>query len=294
MLRSLTLIAVLAVCAAAAPARAGEGYASCSGFIDSVPHSITSAGTWCLRHDLATAATSGAAISIQADNVVLDCNGFKIGGLGAGPGTNATGILGGGSIGSGGSQYNVTVRNCTVRGFATGLSIIPGSGNGGGYLIEDNLFDQNRVSGILVGASRNRVQRNRVLNTGGKPGSTNSAGIRASADLIDNTVDGVFGDETQANISVYGIDVGSAVAHLVHGNQISGLRHKGSGAAYGLLAGGGVTLSHNRVVAATPVAVSSGAGICGYQGGCLCTGNTVANFSNPFSTCTDLGGNGSH
>ncbi|HEY0661004.1 MAG TPA: hypothetical protein VGD21_06775 [Lysobacter sp.] len=271
--------------------RAAESYANCTGFVDSVPAVITAAGTWCLRHDLASTATSGNAISIQADNVVLDCNGFKLGGLGAGASTNATGIQGGGSIGSGGSQYNVTVRNCTVRGFGTGISIIPGSGNGSGYLVEDNLLDQNRSAGILIGGGRNRVQRNRVINTGGRPGGDSAFGIRASADLIDNIVDGIAGDADQVNFSAYGIDMGGE-GYQARGNQVSGLHNKGSGAAFGLLAGGSNVLSHNRIVA--PVAVTAGAGICGYQGGCVCIGNTVANFSNPFSTCVNPADNASH
>ena len=54
----------------------GETFASCRGFIDSLPATITSGGTWCLDHDVATSMTSGAAIDIQSNNVTIDCNGF--------------------------------------------------------------------------------------------------------------------------------------------------------------------------------------------------------------------------
>jgi hypothetical protein len=66
------------------PAQAAESYDNCSGYIDSVPAVIATQGTWCLRKDLSTAQTSGNAIEIAANNVVIDCNDFKLGGLAAG------------------------------------------------------------------------------------------------------------------------------------------------------------------------------------------------------------------
>ena len=53
---------------AAGPARGAQSYAGCTGFIDAVPASITTQGVWCLRGHRFTSQTSGAAISILADN----------------------------------------------------------------------------------------------------------------------------------------------------------------------------------------------------------------------------------
>ena len=60
--------------------------------ITTLPAVITVQGIYCLTGNLSTAMTSGNAIEIQTNNVVLDLNGFKLGGLAAGSGTGAAGI----------------------------------------------------------------------------------------------------------------------------------------------------------------------------------------------------------
>src|SRR5690606_14995164 len=76
-------VLILAGLASVLPARAADDYDACAGFIDSVPATITSQGVWCLRKDLSTAIASGSAITIATNNVTIDCNGFKLGGLAA-------------------------------------------------------------------------------------------------------------------------------------------------------------------------------------------------------------------
>ena len=60
---ALLFVASVAVFAASRPAQA-ETLGSCAGFIDSVPATITTQGTWCLRKDLSTSIASGAAITV--------------------------------------------------------------------------------------------------------------------------------------------------------------------------------------------------------------------------------------
>ena len=60
--------------------------------ITSLPYTISTQGIYCLKGNLATSMTSGNAIEINTNNVVIDLNGYKLGGLGAGPGTTARGI----------------------------------------------------------------------------------------------------------------------------------------------------------------------------------------------------------
>ena len=83
---------------ASTPAAAGESYDNCVGFIDALPATITTQGTWCLRHDLDSAATSGFMIEIQRSNVTIDCNGFRMQGLGGGISTTVVGIYAAGQI----------------------------------------------------------------------------------------------------------------------------------------------------------------------------------------------------
>src|SRR4029078_12340445 len=93
-LATYAIMLLLAALAASAPrsAHAAESYDNCSGFITSLPAVISTQGTWCFKQDLATAITSGNAISINTNNVTLDCNDFKLGGLAAGAGTMTYGV----------------------------------------------------------------------------------------------------------------------------------------------------------------------------------------------------------
>src|SRR5262245_47728812 len=109
------VIALITVTLGASPAR-GETV-NCTP-ITSLPAVITVQGIYCLTGNLNTAITSGTAITIDANNVVLDLNGFKLGGLAAGPGTLAFGIR---AV----NRANITIKNGTVRGFFYGISLIP-------------------------------------------------------------------------------------------------------------------------------------------------------------------------
>ena len=74
------------------PARAAESYDNCTFTITSLPAVLSTPGVWCLKQDLSTNMTSGIAIDVQSNNVTVDCNGFKLGGLGGGPTSTARGI----------------------------------------------------------------------------------------------------------------------------------------------------------------------------------------------------------
>src|SRR4029079_11229258 len=115
-------------------ALAAQSYDNCTGYITVLPAIISTQGTWCLKQDLATANATGAAITINTNNVTIDCNNFKLGGLAAGLGTTAIGI-------HAAARINATARHCNIRGF---LGCIYFSGiTGGGHAIEDNRFDGN-------------------------------------------------------------------------------------------------------------------------------------------------------
>ncbi|HEY0661024.1 MAG TPA: hypothetical protein VGD21_06875 [Lysobacter sp.] len=259
----LALTGVLAV----TPARA-ETVESCIGFIDALPATIQTQGTWCLNQDLATAITVGNAITVATNNVTIDCNGFKIGGLAAGEASQAHGIFANG-------QLNITVRNCAVRGFWRGIAL-----SGSGHRVEDNRLDQSLQIGIAVFGDNHHVQGNRVFDTGGAPDSSVSYGITGSADIIDNTVDGVFA--TAANSGTSGISTFGGGSQ-VRGNRVRGLSAQGTGVANGIVAGAtGVNVRDNTValVQATP-----GNGVYGTGPQTSCTGNVVIGFGVAYFSC---------
>jgi parallel beta-helix repeat protein len=282
--RVFAIVPLLFGWCAVRPAVAAEGYDNCNRFIDSVPMIIETQGVWCLRHDLATANASGNAIEIRTNNVTIDCNDFKLGGLAAGSASQARGIYAS-------SRQNITVRRCNVRGFLYGIYM----DGGAGHLIEDNRLDNNLYAGIKVLGAHNRIWRNAVFDTGGyKNGTATSSysyGINAEGDIVDNVVDGVSATGTSAN--PYGI-VAYGVGGLVTGNRIGGLQPYGGGTAYGILSGSGrQRVAGNHVVGALAGSIAlNGYGIFGLYN-TFCTGNTVPapGFATAIKNCQDAGGN---
>jgi parallel beta-helix repeat protein len=263
-------------------ARAAESYDNCSSYIDTVPTTIATQGVWCMNKDMATNVGSGSAIEITANNVTIDCNGFKLGGLAVGTGTLANGIYAN-------NKQNITIRNCNIRGFVMGIDL----SGGAGHLVEDNLLDNNRYIGIAVAGEHNLVRRNRVSNTGGATAYPDTAfGIVASADIIDNIVDGV--STTGDTDEVHGID-SKGRGTRVAGNRIGMLKLTNGGTAYGIWIPDFAVqeaIVGNHVVA--EAANTAGAAISAVAGfAAICANNTVSNFADatPFTGCVDAGGN---
>jgi hypothetical protein len=212
------------------PARAAESYENCTGFIDAVPATITTPGTWCLRHDVSTAITVGSAIRVASRYVTLDCNHFTIDGSGDAE-THALGVNGG-----------ISIRNCNIRGFNTGIFL---SGEGSfpspAFLVERNTLVGNTRTGIFVRGAGSTIRGNRVIDTGGstltsEPGVTwPASGITAfdGVDVIDNTVDGV--DSTSSvDADAYGIRTINNGDASVNRNRIRGLVAYNGATAYGI------------------------------------------------------------
>lgn len=281
--------------------RAAESLDSCAGYIDSVPATLTTQGVWCLRHDLSTAVTAGPAITIAANNVTIDCNGFKLGGLAAGTSSQASGIYTD-------SGLNATIRNCNIRGFYRGIHLA--DNDGGGHLVEDNRLDNILTLGISVQGENNLIQRNRIYATGGS--TVNSVGtgigISANASIVGNIVSNVFGigsghvtgisasgfgnsvrdNEVTTLISnaagsntAVGIQAGGTGQRIVD-NLVSGLYAAPEGATIGILASGGYQhVIGNQII-------GSGEGqyaVRGTGANTLCARNTASNFATPYSSC---------
>ena len=134
-----------------------------------MPYVITVQGIYCFTGHLNTAMTSGNAIDIQTNNVVLDLNGYKLGGLAAGPGTTTYGIH---AV----DRQNIILKNGTIRGFFAGIALLD-TGVSQGHLVEDMRADQNTYVGIQVSGSGNIIRNNQVVATSG----TTAFGANANA-----------------------------------------------------------------------------------------------------------------
>jgi len=282
MTRPILFVAVAAGLAALTagpgPARAAESYDNCTGFIDSLPATITTQGTWCLRKDVSTNMTSGSAITINTNNVTLDCNHFKIGGLAAGLGTTAHGV-------SAASRFNATVRNCNIRGFYRGISF---SGSGGGHLVEDNSFDGNTLVSISVThAPGSTIRRNIIVDTGGSTVSTSVAvGIVAvgGVDILDNTVNGVAPTGTDAN--AYGIQTDTNGQGSISGNRIRGLASTGTGAPLGIWTNNsGRGVFFENIVQGPGPGVAGGVGVRCHTNAATARSNVILGFETGVLNC---------
>lgn len=266
------------------PALAAEDYDSCTGFIDSVPVSIHEQGVWCLRKDLSTAIAIGQAIYVGGNNITIDCNGYKLGGLGAGADTQATGIY----------SYtvnNLSIRRCNIRGFMTGI-LVSGQ-NLGASIVEDNRLQNNTMYGIVVmGGKGSVIRRNLVINTGGStwgPGAAYAIDAGSGVNVIDNTVSGVEAPaDGSGNASAYGIFTSYNADGVVQGNRVRGLVSKGDGASFGIITSQSnpTSLRDNDL---SGTGAPSSFGLYCYNSPAIAVGNIVSGFTTPISGCPSVG-----
>ena len=241
--------------------------------IDSLPVSISTQGVYCLRHNLSTSITSGIAIAIRTNNVTIDCNDWKIGGLAGGIGTEAYGIVAAG-------RNNVTIRNCGVRGFRTGIWL---HGSDSGYhLVENNRLDNNTYAGIRTRGDNITIRGNRVYDTGGSTIHAHAYGIDAwdNTDIIDNTVSGVVATAGQ-NGEAFGIVTSGNLGGEVSRNRVSGISPDGGANKRGIWANGGrPTIRNNSLINHVPN-VSGDSGIVCNNSAPVARDNIVIGFGTP-------------
>ncbi|WP_242110312.1 hypothetical protein [Luteimonas aquatica] len=220
--KALVILGVLAGFTYALPAAAET--INCIN-ITSIPTTITTQGVYCLKQNVSGSLASGAAITVNTNNVTIDCNEYKVGNLAAGPTTNAVGI-------SANTRLNVQVRNCGVRGFRVGIQLLNGD-----YRVQDNRVDLNTQTGIYVTGDGSAIRRNEVVDTGGTPiaGTTQFHGINSAGDvdIIDNTVSGVVATGG-SNGTTYGIRTEDMDSGTIKGNRVRNLVPNGSGSRRGI------------------------------------------------------------
>jgi parallel beta-helix repeat protein len=140
-------------------------------------------GTLTIRSDTTLSGDVFVPVVVARDGITLDCAGHEIKGSGNGKGITVDG------------RSRVTVRNCDVSNFGTGILVA----NTSDSTIEANSFHDNRVPG------------------GGNPGWVNSAGVWVQ-DSSDNTF---VGNLIYANAGD-GFDAFSSTNNLISDNTFSG------------------------------------------------------------------------
>ena len=194
-MKRMTAVLVLAgLTGLAGTARADET-TLCNTFITAVPFTITAQGHYCFNRNLSTGMTTGNAITINVDYVVLDLNNFKLGGGSAGLGTTTVGVFSR-------NHRNITVRNGNIRGFKVGVELV--GTFAGNIVVENNVLDGNTSTGSETDGDSSVVRNNLVTNTGGSTVDTNwaygiyadysntSSGSNGASVVRDNVITNTF------------------------------------------------------------------------------------------------------
>lgn len=203
--------------------------------ITSVPAIIETQGIYCFTQNLGTAITIGNAITINTNNVTIDFNGFKLGGLAAGPDTIAVGVY---AL----NRQNITLKNANIRGFRYGVRLGQSNGSSSGHVIEDSLFDGNTEYAVYVAGNGVVVRNNRVVNTdstpptapvfgyGGTDGGLTSSGTVSEAGAVSMHGEAPSAGNGGPVIGIVGIYL---VDSLITGNLVSNTIAFG-GSSYGI------------------------------------------------------------
>lgn len=214
LLAPLGLLAGFTAMLAAGPAAAET--LTCTN-VTVLPATISSAGHYCLNGNF-SAAYAASPVTINASNVVLDCNDHTVTNTGAGAPNGITVN----------NQSNVTVRNCSINGFGRGIAyyetVVGSSRNN---RIERNDIRRSRVAGIQVGGSANLVDGNRISENVGPPSGTtygilvNSASAQGVGNVVRNNI--VTNIAPASYVQTYGIYLLDVDNSVVIGNTISAL-----------------------------------------------------------------------
>jgi hypothetical protein len=181
--------------------------------ITAVPMTITAQGVYCFKQHVATNMSTGVAIQVNVNNVILDLNGYKLQGATIRSATQALGIASNG-------HRNITIKNGTVRGFAAAIFLLGGGGN----VVEDMRVDFNTLVGMNITGVGNIIRNNVVLATGASTlnANTNTHGLLLTGSLhrvLNNEVLDTMPSGTGFGV---GISIGApSEGIVVEGNRVS-------------------------------------------------------------------------
>ena len=272
----------LGLATAPRPAQAAHGYDACTGEITALPFTIAAPGTWCLKQNLSTSATSFGAVTVTADNVTVACNGFAL--RNTAPANVATGIIGG-------DRQHVTVRDCTIDGFDVGISLYGQRATSRGHRVERNRIGHSKTIGIILYGDGSVIRDNRVSDVGGGDSGIYALQAFYDVEVIGNTVERVSSLQGDAvGIFLGGTDTRASAI----GNRVRGLTSGPNGGRVGIsvqnLGSGGNTLRDNDIANAG-ASVATDRGIYCQLGINGARGNQVNGLPIGVSGCRDDGGN---
>jgi len=251
--------------------------------IASLPYSIGTPGTYCLKSDLTYAALDSIAINISAsaNPVVLDLNGHSL--TYTGPKTED------GSLGIRVWPAHATVRNGAVRGFYTGVQYINTATDG---LVEDLQVEDSYSAGIVVQGQRHVVRRCRISKTGVGATSGLRHGIHVYGPqhrVLDNDVSDTATTSADPAASAAGIALWNADGAIVEGNRIVNTTGPN---AYGITnAKAGAWLGSNMLLVNNRISTAPGGIFLLVGTSARYRDNLTMGVTTPYAGGTDVGNN---
>jgi parallel beta-helix repeat protein len=239
--------------------------------ISYLPYTISTPGIYCFTGNLETSMTSGKAITINVNNVVIDLNGRKLGNGAAGSGTSATGIYAD-------QRKNITIKNGTIRGFYMGIALDDESPYTAsqGHLIEDIRADMNTTFGILIEGRGNIIRNNQVVDTGGStaPWTYGIVSRGPGGRVLNNDV---YETKEYSTGDAYGIHIYGGDGSVVMNNRI-GNQDFGTGNSYGIYITNGSdnVIVKNNTISKMEWGISFAGGSTGLYGDNLASGCTTS------------------
>ncbi len=156
---SKTFGAIFALSLSALLAEAGEGRYEVAQFM--IPMTITNSGSYLLTGNL-TGSAGANGITIAADDVSIDLNGFTMYGV---PGSLC------GIVVQTETQHNVTVQNGIIRDWGSfGVDLTAGTNGGATNCVLRDLTVYHNGNGGLRGGFNSNIERCRAFQNGGDPG----------------------------------------------------------------------------------------------------------------------------
>ena len=270
----------LALAAAATPsaADAARGTDSCRAYIDTLPAVVSTPGVYCLRAGLATATSTGTAITVAGHHITIDCNDFRLRGTAA-TSTRAIGI-------AADNKANTIVRNCHIDGFGSGIVL-----TGNGHEVYGNRLERITTEGISVASSPGSIRDNRLSDIGvdGMRPVPRAIVATGDVDILRNVIYRVQGQhDTSPTIAILSK---SGQSNVIAGNEVMRVGNTLSGGAVGIRTTG--SAASRTVIRDNLVSASSG-NATGYGIWCgsakaIARGNQVAGWDSALLKCVSSG-----
>jgi hypothetical protein len=243
---------LLAILAFALFAHATPALAQSCTAVTAVPATISASGKYCLARDFTINSTSAKAITINANDVTLDCDGHTLKNLATADNGSSAGIYFS-------SRNGIVIRNCRILGgFTSGIIANQANTqpNRTYYVnIEHNYIAGPFFYGILAYGSALEISGNRIYDIGGQANS-DAFGIRvggttAGGPRFHLVQDNLVAGTTSPTRSAYGIYSDNSLASIFIKNGVTASAGNASFGGFGLRIGGFYNrISDNHVVGA--------------------------------------------